>query len=36
MDYFVINDAEQKQEIAREILEALPEWFEIPEEYPKQ
>ena len=27
MDYLLIEDANQKQDIARKILEALPEWF---------
>ena len=29
MDYLLIEDANQKQDIARKILEALPEWFGI-------
>ena len=31
MNYIIINDNKQKQRIVRAILEALPEWFEIPE-----
>ena len=31
MNYIIINDNKQKQRIIRDILEALPEWFEIPE-----
>lgn len=31
MNIKIIQDDKQKMIIAREILEALPEWFEIPE-----
>ena len=27
----LVNDAEEKQKITRQVLEALPEWFEVPE-----
>ncbi len=31
IDYLEIIDVNEKQKITREILEALPEWFEVPE-----
>lgn len=31
MDYILIDDDDKKRSVAREILEALPEWFGIPE-----
>lgn len=31
MDYWLIQEANQKKKITREILEALPEWFEMEE-----